>query len=283
MPKYLSDFLPNFNSNAILPNRGGYTATMRESSNSERVLIELKEMSFNSDTKKKLHVGWGSYRNLDIIVATKCDYGIICDVSLRQIDLWSKTFSAILLSSTPNDFIETISEILPKNPRPRYFGNSLEEWLKKSQKDLESWLSEQKKFDYIKNLVKKDRIQLICCDIREQDTLHKKSTISELIQSINKLQKKNICYPYTLYLTNLPWMMKNEKGFFGENHNLSINNDLGSLGFEYTLNNLKILSPLFKKIISAHKLAHDSKIDNLQWETNIYSSESLIKELEYEK
>jgi hypothetical protein len=274
----LASFLPQINSRIILPNRGGYTITMRENSGTKEIINALSEQTLESNFPQ-LHVGWGSYRNLDIITTRKSKYAIICDVNMRQLDIWSKTFMAIMLSNNAEEFIEFMYRSLPKAPRPRYFGSSLKEWFYQNKKSKESWMNSHEKFVYVKDMVESNRIELMSCDIRENKNLDGKSIFSELNQSLQKMKDVGFCIPDTLYLTNLPWMMKRETGFFGEKHS-DKNSVAPSAGFELMLNNLKILAPQFKHVISSHKLARNSIDNDLQWHTQLYTAENILNELD---
>lgn len=277
----IGQFLPLRQSNILLPYRGGYTVTMRESEGTFDVLKELADLHKNKTIHEpKLHMGWGSYRNLDIIVASQAEYAILCDVSLRQLDIWSRTFMAINLANTPKEFVNYMTSSLPQQPRPRFFGYSIEYWLEENLKVDGSWLHKQESFDYIKKMVSQNKIETICCDIREPFNDDNTSMFSQLKSAILEMQQKNICIPNTLYLTNLPWMMKNELGFFGEKHHENKFDML--VGLRLMLENLKYITPLFDTVVSAHTLAKESSSDNLQWLTHIYKPNDFIKELENE-
>ena len=84
----LSEYLPLLQSRVISPNHGYYSVTLRETDGAEHVLNELEISRRKDHDTPSLHLGWGSYRNLDIIAARHSEYAIICDVSMHQIEMW---------------------------------------------------------------------------------------------------------------------------------------------------------------------------------------------------
>jgi hypothetical protein len=280
--KLLAEYLPLVQSQIIVPNHGHYSVTLRETEGSNKVLNELlKEKINNNDSKAKLHFGWGSYRNFDIMASRHSDYAIIADVSLRQFDMWHTTFGVLRQVNSPKEFIEFFSTIIRKNPRPRFpqkSGYSFKEWLSIDLQREMSWLSNMDSFLHIKNLVLQDKIEIISCDIRDRVQYDEKYFFTLLSDLFKKMQIDEFAFLDTLYVSNLPWMMKNESGFFGEIHTEGSYNAQFP-GYSMMLENLKMITPLFKKVISAHKLASNSSPDSVQWKTELFEPNEFILEL----
>jgi hypothetical protein len=229
-----------------------------------------------------LHFGWGSYRNLDIIASRQSEYAIICDISLHQIEMWNLTLATLRQTSTPKEFIELFCLLTRKKPRPRFpvnLGLSFQDWFYLDIDREMSWLNNLDSFLHIKNLAMEQKIEIVCCDIRDRSIYNGVDFFSDMYNSLEKMRKEKFCFPDTLYVSNLPWMMKNEAGFFGEMHTEE-NNDINFPGYFMMLENLKIITPLFSKVISAHELASTSTPDSVQWKTQLFESSDFIAQLE---
>jgi len=284
--KLLSDYIPLIQSKVISPNHGHYSATLRETEGSEMVLKKLAQESSEGKTlTPRLHFGWGSYRNLDIAAARRSDYVILADVSLRQIEMWNLTMSALRVVDTPEEFISFFTSLVPKNPRPRFpvkKYSSFKEWLLLDLKREMSWLNQQQSFLHIKKLVKENRIELICCDIRDTKVNNGLTFFEELNNSLKEMMKDGFAIPDTYYVSNLPWIMKAESGFFGEMH-LEDGFETSFPGYGMLVNNLKTIAPSFQYAISAHLLSDKSVPTSVQWKTSLFKSDAFIKAIEEDK
>lgn len=276
----LSEYLPLTQSRVISPIHGYYTVTLRETDGAEKALYELNNRQ--KDNISRLHLGWGSYRNLDIIAARHSDYAIICDVSLHQIEMWHLTLATLRQTKSPKEFIDLFCSLARKNPRPRFpvkSGLSFQDWFYSDLDREMSWLNNLDAFLHIKNLAMEQKIEIVCCDIRDRSTYNGVDFFSDIHHSLEKMKKENFCFPDTLYVSNLPWMMKNESGFFGEMHTEQ-NHDIQFPGYFMMLENLKIITPLFSEVISAHELSSISTPDSVQWKTQLFESIDFIAQLE---
>lgn len=72
------------------PDRGGYTLTMRECSGSEQVLEWLAQEPPDPG-KARVHVGWGSFRNLDVAGARRSGWILLLDVNRHQFRVCAPT------------------------------------------------------------------------------------------------------------------------------------------------------------------------------------------------
>lgn len=276
----LLDYLPLTQSRVISPNHGYYSVTLRETEGAQQVLYDLNNNQ--KENRPRLHLGWGSYRNLDIIAARNSEYAIICDVSLHQIEMWYLTLSVLRQTKSPKEFIELFCSLTRKNPRPRFplkSGLSFQDWFYLDINREMSWLNDVDSFLHIKNLATEQKIEIVCCDIRDRSTCNGVDFFSDMYQYLEKMKKEKFCFPDTLYVSNLPWMMKNESGFFGEMHTEE-NHGIQFPGYLMMLENLKIITPLFSKVISAHELASTSTPDSVQWKTQLFDSDDFIIILE---
>src|SRR5687768_8896996 len=123
------DLLPATASPTISPDRGGYTVTMRESFGAEQMLETLAATAPVS-SGARLHVGWGSFRNLDIVAARRSGAAILLDINEHQFAVWAAVRQAIVAAEEPVGFIDAVVPLLPTQPPLRQFHTSTSEWLK---------------------------------------------------------------------------------------------------------------------------------------------------------
>ena len=287
--KKLSEYLPQNQSRVLVPNHGFYSVSLRETDGAELVLQELqrhKDEKFNR--LPRLHMGWGSFRNLDIIVARGSKAALLCDVSLMQIEMWHQAFALILMSGNPAEFVELFCKYTRRYPRPRFPQGgqvSFETWLNRDLSRKSSWLGSLQSFQYIKDLINNQKIEIICCDVRDLPVINEafaregdglfhclKGSLSEMI--VDEFAK-----PDTLYLSNLAWMMKNSDGFFGEKHPRQ---QLGDPfpGYTSLVTNIQEIAPFFNLVISAHNLSPVSKENSVLWKTELFQSTDFIQQLQ---
>lgn len=285
----LSDYLPTHQSRVIAPNHGFYSVTLRENDGAELVLQELQSQQAKKPRKLPLlHMGWGSFRNLDIVVARGSDAALLCDISLMQIEMWHQALAMILISGKPEEFVKLFCKYIRKHPRPRFPRKnqySLETWLTRDLSRKSSWLGSLKSFRHIKHLVSNQKIEIVCCDVREANlggndiSSDRNGLFFKLAQSLREMIVDEFALPDTLYLSNLAWMMKNSDGFFGEKHPQQLLG-LPFPGYTALIENIQQIAPLFNCVISAHNLAADSKGDSVLWKTKLFQANSFIRELQ---
>lgn len=265
--EYLGAFLPRILSRPILPFRGAYTVTMREDEGSAGALDTLSSLLEDVEpTIPRLHLGWGSFRNLDIVAARKSSYAIVCDLNLRQIELWSRCKAIIALAQTPRHFVELFADTEPTQPPLRRHSSSISDWLGNELSRRQSWLGSAAAYAHIRQMVLESRFELLCCDLRDYAKQDGATVFQQLGQALRRMRQSGFCQPDTLYLSNIPWMLMNPQGFFGEAHGPGETED----GFRLMVNNLEEIALLFYRIVSAHRPTDASTTANRQWQTLLY-------------
>ena len=250
--------------------RGGYTLTMRESHGASTSLLRLAEsrMALNTAT---VHVGWGSFRNLDIAAARRSSRVLLLDINTYQLKVWEAVASAIRQPdvTTPRAFINTLVPLLPHTPRLRQFSESTHDWLSGDLERPESWLyeAEPESFEFIKTLFTGNRVAIGCLDMRAGG-LPEHSPFTAMAGEMQTAQLEHQIVFDTLYVSNIPWMLAQPLGFFGESHQSRM-----TLTDEPVLqrlhHNLSQIVPGFQTVVSAAHLSADALPDNLQWETQL--------------
>jgi hypothetical protein len=253
------DALPSRGSQLLHPARGGYTASMREEEGAEDALRLLGESP--NDGAPRLHLGWGSFRNLDIVVARRSRFAILCDVSQRQLDVWSRVAALLALVTTRDRFIDRLPEVLPREPRPRFFGADLRSWLHADSKRPGSWLGCDERFAFVRELFAADRVALLCIDLRDGG-----GAVADLLTCCETVASAGVARPDTLYLTNLLYMLAQPRGFFGEAHlDGRVPADLSRV-----LGHVERLGAPFRQVITAHRLREPVDPANLRWVTECF-------------
>src|SRR5262245_49979551 len=116
----IHDILPTALPAPIEPDRGGYTLTMRESSGAEAVIAQLAAKEIEAG---RVHVGWGSFRNLDISVARRSSWLLLLDINRHQFRVWEGIRAAMddpaCVDAT--SFVDIVVPLLPHEPRLRQF------------------------------------------------------------------------------------------------------------------------------------------------------------------
>jgi hypothetical protein len=78
----------------------------------------------------------------------------------------------------------------------------------------------------------------------------------------------------TLYVSNLPWMLAQREGFFGESNAQFAAGSDGVLA--QVRENLETIVPYFRHIVAAGHLAGTSREANLQWETRLLTPSAFL-------
>ncbi len=206
------------NGRPLTPNRGGYTVTMREDPGTDEV---LQRLAADEPQPGRMHLGWGSFRNLDIVAARRSSCAFICDLNYHQLTVWHTLAETIIDCATAEELVDRLVSVLPDEPRLRRFADSIEEWLAADLDRAESWLgtNNRDRFSYIRNLFCHGAIGIACLDICRCDS-HPGQTgrpgFTRLASAIRQLESSQGIFPDTLYLSNIPYMLRNNSGFFGK-------------------------------------------------------------------
>ena len=250
--------------------RGGYTLTMRETQGASTSLLRLAESRMPLNTKT-VHVGWGSFRNLDIAAARKSSRILLLDINIYQLKVWQAVATAIRQDNviTPRAFIKTLVPLLPHTPRLRQFSESTHDWLSSDLERQESWLYEAdpESFEHIKTLFTGNRVAIGCLDMRAGG-LPEHSPFTAMSSEMQTARHNHQIVFDTLYVSNIPWMLAQPLGFFGESHQSRM-----TVADEPVLqrlhHNLSQIVPGFQTVVTAAHLSADALPDNLQCETQL--------------
>lgn len=262
----------------IEPNRGGYTLTMRESAGADAALAELAEDDGDSrqaDTGRA-HVGWGSFRNLDIAAARRSSWVLLLDINRHQFRVWEGVRQAMDDPACKDAaaFVAAVVPLLPHQPRLRQFVPDTHDWLLGDLDRPESWLYRDRpeRFRHIRDLFRTGRVATGCVDLRapaDHGIFH------QMAERIEAATARGAAEFDTLYVSNLPWMLAQREGFFGES-----NAQLAAPGNADVLaqvrGNLAAIAPRFRHVVEAGQLAPTSHQDDLQWRTGVLSPEAFL-------
>jgi hypothetical protein len=283
-PRLLAEYMPMVQSRLLSPLQGGYSATLRETTGLAQVLEALSQKdTAQKNTMPKLHLGWGSYRNLDIAAACQSDYVMICDVSVRQMEMWFSTLAAIRIANNPEEFVKVLATLMKSKTRPRYpiaTEPVFEKWLHQDTDRQTSWLHSSEKYKHIQKLVLEERIEILCCDILEENSNNSPHVYDELNRCLSTMKMDGFASPHTVYFSNLAWIMK-DNGHFFDPHANPVPEPMHFLPkYRLMLKNLKTIVPHFENVISAHQLADTSSATNIHWQTHLFDGAEFIKGLE---
>jgi len=185
--------------------RGGYTVTMREDEGTDEVLARL---GAEAPGAGRLHVGWGSFRNLDLVAARRSDAVLLLDVNRHQRVVWECVRGALETSTTAAAFVERLARTLPREPPPRRFGDSLVAWLQADLTRASSWLSERApdRYAFVRSRFAEGCVGVACLDVREA---------SRAATVLSRAGADGGERADTLYLSTLPWMVRQPADLFG--------------------------------------------------------------------
>ncbi len=257
----------------LTPDRGGYTVTMREDLNTAVVLNQLLHIP---GPVSRLHIGWGSFRNLDIAAVRLSSFILLCDINQHQINIWQCLAKAITACDTKHDFIALLAETLPKNPRLRQFHHSTLEWLQSDFDRSESWLYDghPERFEFIRSLFFNDAFAVTSLDLRIP--LTHQSPFLKLKGLLKDLKHQQGAELDTLYISNIPYMLKQPKGFFGEPQLMESDNDSPLNAYQILWHNLSLIAGPNTHLINAEYLSSNCQPDDLQWVTRLEAAQERI-------
>jgi hypothetical protein len=221
---------------------------MRESAGTDEVLAALASEEAGGE---RIHVGWGSFRNLDIAAARRSSGVLLLDINLHQFRVWDAVRAALVDPSCSDAaaFIDLVESLLPKEPRLRQFVASTREWLLADIGRPGSWLGGER-FAWIRDLFRGGCVVTGCIDLRDEGGV--------FARFAERLDGQPLD---TLYVSNLPWMLAQGESFFGEIV------QSGPAEVARARANLARIAPRFVHVIEAGHLAASSKPDDLQWQT----------------
>jgi len=272
----LAAFAARISDMPLSPDRGGYTLTMRECAGAEEALAFLEQQGAPRDPGgERLHLGWGSFRNLDLVAARRSAAALLLDVNVHQVRVWEAVRAALPGSADAPAFIEDVVAKLPQKPRLRQFADTALGWL---QGDLErpgSWLCEAhpERFQHVRRLFAAGRVATASLDLRGGGPGSRRFDL--LAHELQAARRDAGLALDTVYISNIPWMLAQPLGFFGESHEAFLAQPQLS-----PLENVHAhLSRFIRQaswVVSAMRLRADAGPDNLQWATELLRSEEFL-------
>jgi hypothetical protein len=259
----------------LAPDRGGYTLTMRECSGSEDVLARLEAAETGA---ARVHMGWGSFRNLDIAAARRSAWVLLMDVNLHQFRVWDAVGAALRDPAVQDaaDFVEAAVPLLPHTPRLRQFSTCTRTWLRGDLERPGSWLFAEKpeRFGWIQALFREGRVATGCLDLRGASG-GEGDPFGALAGRMADASARGAAMFDTLYVSNIPWMMAQDVGFFGESHDPYLPDGAGGV-LGRVRANLATVAPAFRLVVSSARLRPDATPANLQWHTEILAPAAFL-------
>jgi hypothetical protein len=260
----------------LSPERGGYTLTMRECAGAEEAAAVLEqEAEALGGEGARLHLGWGSFRNLDLAAARRSAAVLLLDVNLHQHRVWDAVRDALAGAADARAFIEQVVPRLPREPRLRQFADDTRGWLRGDLERRGSWLCEARpeRFRHVRALFAAGEVSVGSLDLRGGSK--GAARFERLAHALEALRAQTGLALDTLYISNLPWYLAQPQGFFGERHQPLLERPKAS-PLENVYTHLGHLAPLARWIVSAMRLRRDATPDNLQWLTETLGAEEFL-------
>ena len=248
---------------------------MREDEGAEQALAFLRRSE--AATGNRLHLGWGSFRNLDIVAARQSRWALLMDINIHQFRVWDAVLAALRMAPSAEEFIELAVATLPTQPRLRQFVPDTREWLRADRTRGGSWLAEHApdRFQHVSRMAREGRIELACIDMRGGAGANHACPFATLSDGMRSARATGVI-PDTLYVSNVAWMLAQPHGFFGEEHG-------PDSAWRDARSNLALLAPHFHHVVCAMSLAAHARPDDLQWETRVYDPVEFIGEDRWER
>lgn len=267
----MSAILPDRLPPPLEPDRGGYTLTMRECCGAERVLERLAQ-GLPGDGAARVHMGWGSFRNLDAAAARQSEWVVLLDVNRHQFSVWRAVAGALCDPAVedPASFVDAVVPRLPATPRLRQFADSTRRWLGGDLERPGSWLflGAPERFRHVSGLFRRGRVATACVDLRGGRGGAR--IFEQLAARMRAAQAAGRATFDTLYVSNIPWMLAQPRGFFDEPHAAHVADPQRPV-LVAVRENLARIAPCFAHVISAARLRADAPLDNLQWCSELLS------------
>jgi hypothetical protein len=203
-----------------------------------------------------VHLGWGSFRNLDIVAARRSGWALLLDVNVHQFRVWEAVGAALRdpAARDPAAFIERLIPRLPSAPRLRQFSDSTRRWLEGDLERPGSWLfvEDAARFHHVRRLFVDDRVVCGCLDLRGGRA--GLDLFPDLAQRMHVVAAAGYARFETLYVSNIPWMLAQPRGFFDEAHGAHAA-DPEQPVLRQVRRNLAQIAPYFRHVLSARGCA----------------------------
>lgn len=257
---------------ALAPPRGGYTLTMREDPGTAETLETLARAPRRA---RALHLGWGSFRNLDIVAARRSEAALICDLNLHQLEVWEAVRLAIRDAATAVAFVEALPDLLPRTPRLRQFLPDTRAWLRTDLDRPWSWLcrAAPERYAHVRSRFAAGAVGFCALDLRGERGADRAPGFATLAAA---LRGPGAGWALdTVYVSNIPYMLRGDTGFFGERQadwTLRVREggrQRSVSAHERMWRNLALVCGADTLLISAEFLAPDRPDDDPHWRTEL--------------
>lgn len=260
----------------LRPRRGVYTLTVREDWGTA---ITLRRLANSALSPAGMHIGWGSFRNLDIVAARGSHCVLLFDINYHQLQVWRAVEGAILAARSGLDFTVILDRLLPRDPPLRQFTEPTLAWLQGDLARAQSWLWRRKpeRFFHVKSLFESGRVGIAALDIRGRASGSRNSArdpFEVLARRLRRLERWQGIVLDTLYVSNIPYALKDRYGFHGEDNEawgLTAADGRGGRrrvsAYERMWWNLEKIARPGTLLINAESLSPRSLPNDLQWRT----------------
>ncbi|MDO9600055.1 MAG: hypothetical protein Q7J47_20250 [Azoarcus sp.] len=257
----------------LRPDRGGYTVTMRED---EGTAAALDGLRMSRCPRSGIHLGWGSFRNLDIAAARGSSRVFLCDINLHQFRIWRAVRPAVIAATSPAAFVDAVAPTLPQHPRLRMFSTDVREWIGQELSRRESWLHEgsPERYRHVRSLFCARAVHVLQLDFATAvDAPHRPfQRLTAQLANLNEHEGHTLD---TVYISNIPFMLQQPVGFFGEDQSAK-GRDADSTQ-QAVRHNLGLLRAPGVLLITAEQLASTSRDNDLQWRTRVMSLDQYLE------
>jgi len=180
--------------------------------------IDVSEEFFTSRkaAEGSVDIGFGGWVNLDTIAAREISYGIIMDSTSVLVDVLKGMRPLIEEANNREDFINRLEAIIKRGQYPYLSWDPKQ--IAKIRNELQrtgSWLSNDKAFDYIKRMLRENRLLFIRADGRDR----------KVFEVIQKWLKTNRFFVDTCNILNIREWLKDLRGGWGDQRDLEDFND----------------------------------------------------------
>lgn len=257
----------------LRPDRGGYTVTMREDEGTARALAALRA---SRRAAPCIHVGWGSFRNLDIAAARSSASVYLCDINLHQFRVWRAVRQALHGADSPAAFVDAVAPKLPQRPRLRMFSTDVRDWIGRELSRPDSWLNERstERYRHIRELFETGAVRVLQLDLATSPDAPLRP-FGRLAARLSERASNDGFAVDTVYVSNIPFMLQQAVGFFGEDQ--SSDGRSVSASLHAVRHNLGSLASPAALLITAEHLATTSTNDNLQWRTEVLQLDAYLQ------
>jgi hypothetical protein len=189
--------------------------------------------------------------------------------------VWQAVREALAQSAGPAAFIEELAPRLPHTPRLRQFADNVLTWMRGDLERAGSWLSRARpeRFEHVRALFGAGAVAIAALDLRGGSPASRR--FDTLARELQALAREGVALD-TVYISNIPWMLAQPLGFFGERHEPYLAQPALSALENVHVHLGRFLSQA-RWVVSAMRLRADASHDNLQWLTELLEPNTLLE------